>query len=172
MSILTHDEILKEIAAGNIRIDPYYPECVGPASVDLHLGNEFRVFRKVHDIVRVTPDANYEEITERVLVKDHLLLMPQETVLGITEEKITLSPHLCGWLEGRSRFSRLGLLVHISACFMQPGIENKQCLEISNFSPTPMALFPGTPICQFIFQRTIGEAKYQGKFRNQKEGNF
>ena len=172
MSILTHDEILKEIEAGNIRIDPYYPECLGPASVDLHLGNEFRVFRKVHDIVRVTPDANYEEITERVLVQDHLLLMPQETVLGITEEKITLSSHLCGWLEGRSRFSRLGLLVHISASFMQPGIENKQCLEISNFSPTPMALFPGTPVCQFIFQRTIGEAKYQGKFRNQKEGNF
>ena len=172
MSILTHDEILKEIAAGNIRIEPFYPECVGPASVDLHLGNEFRVFRKVHDVVKVTVDANYEEITDRILVKDRLLLMPQETVLGITEEKITLSSNICGWLEGRSRFSRLGLLVHISASFMQPGIENKQCLEISNFSPTPMALFPGTAICQFIFQRTIGAAKYQGKFRNQREGNF
>ncbi|MCI0412711.1 dCTP deaminase [bacterium] len=172
MSILTHDEILKEISAGNINIDPFHPECVGPDSVDLHLGNEFRVFRKVHDIVRVTTDANYEEITERILVQDHLLLMPQETVLGITIEKITLASHLCGWLEGRSRFSRLGLLVHISASFMQPGIENKQCLEISNFSPTPMALYPGTPICQFIFQRTIGAAKYKGKFRNQKEGNF
>jgi dCTP deaminase len=172
MSILTHDEILKEISAGNITIDPFRPECVGPASVDLHLGNEFRVFRKVHDIVRVTPDANYEEITEKVLVDEHLLLMPQETVLGITVEKISLASHLCGWLEGRSRFSRLGLLVHISASFMQPGIENKQVLEISNFSPTPMALYPRTPVCQFIFQRTIGSAKYQGKFRNQKEGNF
>jgi dCTP deaminase len=172
MSILTHDEILKEISAGNIVIDPFYAECVGPASVDLHLGNEFRVFRKSHDIVRVTSDANYEEITDRILVEDRLLLMPQETVLGITEEKITLAPNLCGWLEGRSRFSRLGLLVHISASFMQPGIENKQCLEISNFSPTPLALYPGTPVCQFIFQRTLGEAKYKGKFRNQKEGNF
>ncbi len=172
MSILTHDEILKEISSGRIIIDPYDPECVGPASVDLHLGNEFRVFRKVHDIVRVTADANYEEITDRIIVSDRLLLMPQETVLGITVEKITLASNLCGWLEGRSRFSRLGLLVHISASFMQPGIENKQCLEISNFSPTPMALFPGTPICQFIFQSTIGEAKYKGKFRNQREGNF
>ena len=172
MSILTHDEILKEISSGGIVIDPFHPECVGPASVDLHLGNEFRVFRKVHDVVRVTADANYEEITERILVQDRLLLMPQETVLGITVEKLTLAPYLCGWLEGRSRFSRLGLLVHISASFMQPGIENKQCLEISNFSPTPMALYPDTPICQFIFQRTLGEAKYQGKFRNQKEGNF
>ena len=172
MSILTHDEILKEISAGKITIDPFHPDCVGPASVDLHLGNEFRVFRKVHDIVHVTSEANYEEITERVLVDDRLLLMPQETVLGITQERILLAPSLCGWLEGRSRFSRLGLLVHISASFMQPGIENKQCLEISNFSPTPMALYPGTPICQFIFQRTVGEAKYKGKFRHQQEGNF
>lgn len=172
MSILTHDEILKEVACGNILIDPFYPDCVGPASVDLHLGNEFRVFRKVHDIVRVTPESNYEEITERILVDDHLLLMPQETVLGLTQEKITLASNICGWLEGRSRFSRLGLLVHISASFIQPGIENKQVLEISNFSPMPLALYPGIPICQFVFQRTIGSAKYQGKFQNQKEGNF
>jgi dCTP deaminase len=172
MSTLTHDEILKEIKAGNIRIDPFYPKCVGPASVDLHLGNEFRVFRKVHHVVRVTPDSDYEKITERIVVKDHLLLMPQETVLGITEEKVTLATHLCGWLEGRSRFSRLGLLVHISASFMQPGISNKQVLEISNFSPMPLMLFPGIAVCQFVFQRTIGKARYKGKFRNQKEGKF
>ncbi len=170
--ILTHDEILKEIAAGTITIDPYFPDCVGPASVDLHLGNEFRVFRKVHDIFRVTPTANYENITERITVADHLLLMPQETVLGITVEKITLADSICGWLEGRSRFSRLGLLVHISASFMQPGIENKQVLEISNFSPMPLALYPNIAICQFIFQRTVGTARYNGRFRNQQEGNF
>jgi dCTP deaminase len=172
MSILTHDEILKEIAAGNIVVDPFDPSLVGPASIDLHLGTEFRVFRKGHDIFRVTEEANYEEITERIVVSDHLLLMPQETILGITEEKITLASNICGWLEGRSRFSRLGLLVHISASFMQPGIENKQVLEISNFSPMPLALYPGTAICQFVFQRTIGQAKYSGRFRNQKEGNF
>jgi dCTP deaminase len=167
MSILTRGEIFKEIAAGNIIIEPYNVECVGPASIDLHLGKEFRVFRKVHDVVRVTPASNYEEITERIEVNDHLMLMPQETVLGITEEKVTLSSNLCGWLEGRSRFSRLGLLVHISASFMQPGIANKQVLEISNQSPMPLALYPGIAICQFIFQRTIGSARYEGKFKNQ-----
>ena len=172
MSILTHDEILKEIASGNIVIDPYSPDCIGPASIDLHLGDQFRVFRKVHDVVRVTTDANYEEITERIQVKDQLLLMPQETVLGITVEKVTLADNLCGWLEGRSRFSRLGLLVHISASFMQPGIDNKQVLEISNQSPMALALYPGIAICQFIFQRTIGKARYEGRFRGQREGNF
>jgi dCTP deaminase len=61
----------------------------------------------------------------------------------------------------------MGLLVHISASFMQPGIDNHQVLEMSNFGPNPLELFPGTPICQFIFQRTIGSATYAGSFRKQ-----
>lgn len=172
MSILTREEILREMEAGRIRIEPFDPEAVGPASVDLHLGEEFRVFRKAHEVVRVTEDTDYETVTEKITVTNTLMLMPGETVLGITREKITLPPGLCGWLEGRSRFARLGLLVHVSASFMHPGIANKQCLELSNFSPMPLAVSPGLPICQFIFQRTIGEARYAGRFRDQREGNF
>ena len=172
MSILTRDEILREIAAGHIRIDPYDPTMVGPASVDLHLGSEFRVFRKAREVIRVTEETDYETVTEKVHAADGLMLVPGETVLGITREQITLAPHLCGWLEGRSRFARLGLLVHVSASFMQPGIANKQCLELSNFSPMPLLVAPGLLICQFIFQRTIGEARYTGRFRNQREDNF
>jgi dCTP deaminase len=172
MSILTRDEILKEIAAGNIRIDPYDPAAVGPASVDLRLGSEFRVFRKAREVVRVTEETDYESVTQKVHVADGLMLVPGETVLGITKERITLAPNLCGWLEGRSRFARLGLLVHVSASFMQPGIANKQCLELSNFSPMPLLVAPGLPICQFIFQRTVGAARYTGRFRDQREDNF
>lgn len=172
MSILTRDEILAAIAAGDIVIDPFDPADVGPASVDLHLGNEFRVFRKVRHIVRVTDDTNYEDVTDKVTVKDYLMLMPGETVLGITRERVRLASNICGWLEGRSRFARLGLLVHVSASFMQPGIANKQCLELSNFSPMPLQVLPGTAICQFVFQRTIGAAQYVGRFRDQTEFNF
>lgn len=172
MSILTRDEILKEIDRGNIKIEPFSKEQLGPASVDLHLSSEFRVFRNIREVVEIGDSANYEDVTEKITVKDHLILMPGEMVLGITRERITLSPNICGWLEGRSRFARLGLLVHISTSFVQPGISNKQCLEISNFSPMPLGLYPGTAICQFIFQRTIGAATYKGRFREQNEGNF
>src|SRR3990172_1007368 len=106
MSILTRDEILKEIAAGRILIEPFDPTCVGPASVDLHLGNEFRVFRKARAIIRVEEDTDYESITEKIVANDGMILMPGETVLGLTRERITLAPSLCGWLEGRSRFAR------------------------------------------------------------------
>ncbi|MEW6441027.1 MAG: dCTP deaminase [bacterium] len=169
MCILTRDEILREIAAGNIRIDPYDPACVGPASVDLHLGSTFRVFKSTHQNVRVAGDSDYRDFSTKVEVAEggFMLLMPGETTLGITVERITLPPTVCGWLEGRSRFARMGLLVHISASFMQPGIDNHQVLEMSNFGPNPLELHPGTAVCQFIFQRTVGTATYSGTFRAQ-----
>lgn len=168
MSILTRNEILKEIKAGNITITPFDRSCVGPGSVDLHLGEEFRIFKKVHDIVEVNDKINYEEMTELIHALQGIVLMPGETILGITREVIKLASNICGWLEGRSRFARLGLLVHISASFMQPGINNQQVLEMTNFSPMPLKIHPGTAICQFIFQKTIGEAVYEGRFKDQR----
>ncbi len=172
MSILTRDEILKEIKAGNIVIDPFDEKMVGPGSVDLHLGEKFRIFKKVHEIIEVNNNADYSKMTELRHAPEGIVLMPGETILGITRERIQLASNICGWLEGRSRFARLGLLVHISASFMQPGINNQQVLEMTNFSPMPLRIHPGTAICQFIFQRTIGEAKYEGRFRNQVNNDF
>ena len=170
MAILTRDEILRELQKGDLKIDPFTEDMVGPGSVDLSLGNNFRTFKKLHDIYDVTDDANFHDITQLINIPDgdRFVLMPQETVLGITRERVTLPPYLCGWLEGRSRFARLGLMVHITAGFMQPGIDNYQVLEIANVSPAPLALHPGTRICQFIFQQTAGQARYQGRFSDQK----
>jgi len=174
MSILTRDKILKEIKKGRIKIEPFSESQIGPGSVDLHLGNEFLIFKKVHNIVDITDKVSHEDVTEKIFVKNgqRIILMPGETILGITKEKITLPENICGWLEGRSRFARLGLLVHISASFIQPGISNKQCLEITNFSPMPLGLYPETRICQFIFQKIEGRAKYKGIFEDQNEKNF
>lgn len=168
--ILTHDKILEEIEKGNIAINPFSKAQVGPASVDLHLGNAFRRFKHHNEVFPVKEEAKAETITELVKLKegDFLLLKPQETVLGITKEKITLSPDICGWIEGRSRFARIGLGVHITSGFIQPGIDNYQVLEITNLSPTPLALYPNTRICQIVFERCEGEAKYKGEFKDQK----
>ena len=62
MSILTRDKILEEIRAEKIKIEPFDEEMVGPASVDLHLGNQFLIFRKVHEIVNITDRANHESV--------------------------------------------------------------------------------------------------------------
>ncbi len=169
MAVLTHNEIKKAIKRGKIKIEPYDESQIGPASIDLTLGNEFRTFKSHQAPYHVKNDANFEDITEKRVLKkgESIVVNPGEMILGITVEKITLSDDLCGRLEGRSRFARFGLAIHITAGFMQPGISNRQVLEIANLGRAPLALYPGTKICQFIFEQCQGKAKYQGRFEKQ-----
>ena len=133
MAVLGRQAILQAIDDGLIAITPFSADHVGPASVDLTLGSTFRVFRKVHEVIEVRDHTDYRECTDKLEIPEggHILIMPGETVLGITRERVRLGPGLCGWLEGRSRFARLGLMVHISAPFMGPGIDSQQVLELS-----------------------------------------
>ncbi len=174
MSILGKEAILEEIKKGNILIEPFNEKMLGPASVDLHLSHAFRVFVHLPNELSMTDDMDFKAATKGILVPEGgaLTIQPGQTVLGITQEKVSLGNGLSGWLEGRSRFARVGLLVHISASFMQPGISNHQVLEISNFGPIALKLIPGTPICQFIFQRCESPGKYHGVFAGQTPENF
>ena len=157
MSVLGRQAILEAIEQGAIAITPFEPERVGPASVDLTLAPTFRVFRKVHQVVEVREHTDYREFTDKIVVPEgqHILIMPGETVLGITRERL-----------------RLGLMVHISAPFMGPGINSQQVLEMSNFGPAPLAVVPGIAICQFVFQRLDGSESYAGLFAGQTEESF
>src|SRR4030043_1926953 len=157
MGVLTRGEILKEISQGTIEIEPFEEDQVGPGSVDLHLGNEFRVFKKLRNACVVEECISVEDLTERLEVEESFTLMPSETVLGITHERIKLPPNICGWLEGRSRFARMGRAIHMTAGFVQPGINNRQALEIGNLAPFPLVLRPGVRICQIVLERTEGE---------------
>jgi dCTP deaminase len=174
MAVLGREAILQGMESGAIGVTPFDRERLGPASLDLTLARTFRVFRKVHQVIDVYEHTDYRELTEKIEVPDgeHILIMPGETVLGITQERLRLGPGLCGWLEGRSRFARLGLMVHISAPFMGPGIDSQQVLEMSNFGPAPLAVRPGTAICQFVFQILQGSESYSGRFAGQTEHSF
>jgi len=155
LSILGRAAILEEIKKGNIKVEPFDEGMIGPASIDLHLSNAFRVFVHLPYELHLTDEMDFKAATKGIMIPkgESMVINPGQTVLGVTREKISLSKGLSGWLEGRSRFARVGLLVHISASFMQPGISNHQVLEMSNFGPIPLRVIPGTPICQFIFQR-------------------
>lgn len=168
MSVLTEKEILKRINTGQITIEPFREDCLGPASYDLHLGNKFRVFKEVKEVFPVTAEVDFEKVTTLIEV-DNLLLVPGQTVHAVTQEKITLPSDICAWIEGRSRYGRLGLVVHITSGFIQPGSTGNQVLEINNLGPIPLSLLPGVSICQIIFQECKGKASYQGRFKGQKE---
>lgn len=168
MSVLTRNELMEAIGAGRIHIEPFSEDMVGPGSVDLSLSDEFRIFKKLRKAVAVDDSMELEKIT-RLVYRNSFTLLPGETILGITREKIRLAPNLCGWIQGRSRFARVGLLVHMTASFIQPGIDNRQVLEISNMAPFPLILRPDTRICQVVFQTTMGEAIYHGRHRYQEK---
>ncbi|MDI6737066.1 MAG: dCTP deaminase [Nanoarchaeota archaeon] len=160
MCVLSKDKILKLINKGKIKVEPFTPSNVGPASIDLRLGNEFRVFKKGGAI---TADESVRQESFTNLVKaEKITLKPEEFVLAITEERITLPENTCGFLYGRTKFARLGIMVHATASFIQPGISNRQVLEIKNISPRPIALNHGLRICQLILMKVHGKGKYIG----------
>ncbi len=165
--ILTHDAILDEISRGRIVIEPFSIDQVGPASIDLHLGDEIRVMEGGPPVIDVNDDADYRAVTRVRPLLEPYVLPPGETIHGITREKVSLPGDVAGWLEGRSRFARLGLMIHVTAGFVSPGVSNRQVLEISNVSSRRLAIHAGTRLCQIVLQRTEGRAVYAGRFAEQ-----
>ena len=165
--ILTREAILRELAAGRLAIDPLTDDQIGPASIDLHLGNEIRVMESGGEEVAVTEDADYRRITEVRRLDQPYPLGPGETIHGMTRERIRLPGDIAGWLEGRSRFARLGLMIHVTSGFVQPGVDSRQVLEMSNVAGRTLLIHPGVRICQIVLQRCEGSAIYQGRFARQ-----
>jgi dCTP deaminase len=165
--ILTRDVIRREIEAGRVVIEPFSAEQVGPASIDLHLGDEIRVMRAGRGPLAVTDDVDYRTITDVRSLETPYPLTPGETIHGITRERITLPSDIGGWLEGRSRFARLGLMIHVTSGFVQPGVATRQVLEMSNVSGGTLLIHAGVRLLQIVLQRCEGAAVYQGRFARQ-----
>lgn len=163
--ILTKNAILEEIKRGRIKIVPFNKKNIGPASIDLTLDNKFRLFKKRGEII-LSEKTNYKLLSSKIIAKE-LILAPGDFALGITKERISLPANICGFLTGRSRFARLGLVVHSTASFVHPGINNKQVLEMHNLGKHTLKIPAGTKICQLILLRAEGKAKYEGIFKNQ-----
>ncbi len=160
MAVLTREIILNLIDCGRIGLEPFSEEQVGPASIDLHLSNNFRIFRKTERPFKVTDEGDYSRNTVEIFVPDEdcLMLMPGETCFGITMERISLPPNICGLLQVRGRFARSGLVLQGAACFIPPGIDNKLLLAITNAGQGPINLVPKVALCQIILEQCIGNA--------------
>ena len=163
--ILTKNVILNEMKKGRIKITPFNKSYIGDTSIDLTLDNKFRVFSKRGKIT-LSEDSDYKKFL-KLVEADSIVVHPGQFILGITKETIKLPDDICGWLSGRSRFARLGLVIHVTASFVHPGVDNKQVLEIKNVGTSDLVLKKGLRICQLILERTEGKAKYRGKFQRQ-----
>jgi len=147
-------DIKKAIKKKRITIKPFKPDQIGPGNVDLTLSDEWYFFKKKYldklvDLKKITHKDVYEKKKSKSVI-----LLPGEMCLGKTLEKITLAPDIMGKLEGRSRYARMGLSIHITSAVIQPGSSNRQVLEIVNLAPFPIVLHKGMRISQVIFLQT------------------
>ena len=158
--ILSDRSIREEVANARIVIDPFDDTCVQPSSVDLHVDRFFRVFRN-HSQRVIDVKEDQEELTElvEVIEEDALILHPGEFVLGATLERIALPDDLVGRLEGKSSLGRLGLLIHSTAGFVDPGFDGHLTLELSNVANLPITVYPEMKIGQISFLRMTGPAE-------------
>lgn len=169
MSVL-HDQELDRIAREGA-IEPYDPKYLQPASIDCTLGTVFRrVASYKHsaiDLANVPLDLYETEIHEDDLSFSGgvFWLNPGEFALGRTAETIRVPTTMVARMEGKSSLGRLGLIVHVTAGFFDPGFEGFGTCEFVNLLQVPIGLRPGLPICQFSFQLLTGEAQpYSGRY--------
>ena len=177
MSVLADRDIRAEIESGRVRIEPYDPADLQPSSVDLHLDRSFRVFRNNRypyiDVRQLQPD-----LTELLTIADDepFILHPGEFVLGQTLEWTELPDNLVARLEGRSSLGRLGLLIHSTAGYVDPGWKGNLTLELSNVANLPIALYFGMSIGQISYirmsspvERPYGSPELGSKYQGQAE---
>ena len=159
--ILADRDIKKALKEGRISIEPMFPGALQPASVDLHLGGEFLVFRTT-DQVCIYPKEPIDNIMERVHIDERrqFVLHPGEFALGMMYETTGVGDDIVGRLEGKSSLGRIGLLIHATAGYLDPGNKLKMTLELHNVSPLPIKLYYKMPIAQMSYMPLSSPAEH------------
>jgi dCTP deaminase len=176
--ILSDRDILERLKRGDIVITPA-PDLdtqLQPASLDMRLGYDFQTFNYTRQaLIDPADPATFEQLTTLTQLEDgeRFIVHPGEFVLATTLERIEIPSNLLARLEGRSSIGRIGIVIHSTAGYVDPGFKGKITLEISNLGKIAVALYPGMRICQVAFEEMsspvssgYGEkrgAKYQGQ---------
>ncbi len=178
--ILSDRDIKMALKTGRVKIESPQPELfpyIHASSMDLHLGNNFKLYE--HSKFAVIDPRKPETFTgnmRMITIPDDepYMVQPGEFVLGVTQEVITVPDDLVVRVEGRSSLGRLGIIVHSTAGFVDPGFSGTITLEISNLNRMPIALYPGMRICQIAFEQmsSAAETPYYKKPNSKYQGQI
>jgi dCTP deaminase len=164
--ILSDKDIREAIQSGKVKIDApddKYLENIGPSSLDLRCGSHFKLYE--HTKSPLLDPANpetFKKCSRMIEVKkpnEPFIIQPGDFALGVTLEKVTLPNDLVARVEGRSSLGRLGIIVHSTAGFVDPGFSGTITLEITNINRMPVALYPGMRVCQLAFETLTSPAE-------------
>jgi dCTP deaminase len=157
--LLSDRDLRSELADGGLSITPLDLARVQPASIDIRLGRLFRVFNN-HDRTHVDPAEKPVGLTTLIRAgQEGFVLHPGELVLASTVERVKLGPHLAGQLHGKSSLGRLGLVVHATAGFIDPGFDGHVTLELSSVATLPLRLWVGMLVGQLCVLRLSSPAE-------------
>ncbi len=150
--MLSDRTIVQMVSEGRIKLEPWDAGLVQPASVDLRLGDSFRVFHN-HRASAIDLRKPPDNLTEEVIVPEgeSFVIHPGEFCLGRTLEWVELPDDIVARIEGKSSLGRLGLIVHATAGFCDPGWKGTLTLELNNLTRIPIKLYPGLEIAQLSF---------------------
>ncbi|MGW5717507.1 dCTP deaminase [Amycolatopsis sp. NPDC003865] len=163
--VLTDRAIRRAYETGQLRVDPFDAALVRPAALSLRLGRE--AFSLVtRGPVDVADRATHPELVPKALdASGRLTVEPGEVVLAPTLEKIGLSEHLAGLVDGTSDYARLGIGVVLCGQ-VSPGFGRDTgavlTLEIVNHLRHPVLLYPGTRICNLMLFASTGSERPYG----------
>ena len=174
--MLSDIDIKNSIKNNEIEISPLIEGYIQPSSVDLRVGSDFRVFEN-HKYSHIDPKAQQDDLTTLVsaTIDEPFVLHPGEFVLGTTYEKVSLSNKVVARLEGKSSLGRIGLLIHSTAGFVDPGFSGYLTLELSNVANLPIKIYPEMKIGQISFyylnspsESDYGSETYGSKYQGQE----
>jgi dCTP deaminase len=157
--ILSDTTLREQLAAGRIVIEPFDEGCVQPSSIDVKISGLFRVFRN-HTARVIDVKEDMSTLTEMVEIDDDgvFMLHPGEFVLGSTLERVAVPDDMVARIDGKSSLGRLGLIIHSTAGFIDPGFDGHITLELTNIATLPITLYPNMKVGQVSFMMMTSAA--------------
>lgn len=153
MSVLSDKDLKQVLNKGLLKIKSPLRLNIQPSSLDVHLAGTILIFvrRRIKDVVIDVKKPIDEYIEYEKMEKNGTVLHPHEFILGVTTEWFELSNQIMGSVEGKSSLGRLGLIIHATAGYIDPGFSGHITLEITNLTEQPMIIYPYMAIGQVRF---------------------
>lgn len=173
--ILTDWQIQSAITDGTLKVEPFDAKFINPNSLDIRLGNNFKINEVTGKILDVYHQRTFNDRFKELTIEDYenIIIYPQQNILATTLETITLPNNICASLEGKSSMARLYIENHKTGGFIDAGFSGEITLELCSSFKDPVRLYPGMPIGQLVFYEIAPVAipygeKNNSKYQNQK----
>lgn len=169
---LSKNDLENALRTKEIVVEPLFPNCINGATIDLHLGKEFMVYKKGNrPILDLKEDSETFMEKTSISIEEPFVLHSHEFALGVLIERTGVNGNHIGILDGLSSLARAGIAVHITASTLNPGNSLCMTLELFNFHDQPVNLYYGMPVAQIRFGKLTSPVPEEFLYKGYYEGS-